>query len=59
MARVTKPDLLRALDRLGALATLLLVHWRGIAESCLDGLAVGFLLRSALIWTCEGFVPVH
>jgi len=55
---------LRALDRLGAAATLLLplflVHFRGIAEGCLDGLAIGFLLRSALTgswsWTRQGFV---
>lgn len=59
-----KPVLLRLLDRLGAFATLLLplflVHWRGIAEGCLDGLAVGFLLRSALTrdwsWCRQGFV---
>lgn len=55
---------LRVLDRLGVAATLLLplflVHFRGIAEGCLDGLAVGFLLRSALIgswsWIRQGFV---
>ncbi|MBM3099228.1 hypothetical protein JRX38_14655 [Gluconobacter cerinus] len=59
-----KPVLLRLLDRLGALATLLLplflVHWCGIAEGCLDWLAVGFLLRSALTrdwsWCRQGFV---
>ncbi|MFC0569337.1 hypothetical protein [Gluconobacter japonicus] len=59
-----KPTLLRVLDRLGALATLVLplflVHWRGIAEGSLDGLAVGFLLRSALTrewrWCRQGFV---
>ncbi|MFT8958074.1 MAG: hypothetical protein ABF917_10340, partial [Gluconobacter oxydans] len=64
MEHVEKPTLLRILDRLGALATLLLplflVHWRGIAEGCLDGLAVGFLLRSALTrewsWCRLGFV---
>ncbi|MBS1064145.1 hypothetical protein JK185_14160 [Gluconobacter wancherniae] len=64
MGFVAKPTLLRVLDRLGALATLLLplflVHWRGIAEGCLDGLAVGFLLRSGLTrdwsWCRQGFV---
>jgi len=64
MGHVEKPTLLRILDRLGALATLLLplflVHWRGIAEGCLDGLAVGFLFRSALTrdwsWCRQGFV---
>ncbi|MFT9221157.1 O-antigen ligase family protein [Gluconobacter oxydans] len=64
MVPVEKPTLLRVLDRLGALATLLLplflVHWRGIAEGCLDGLAVGFLLRSVLTrewhWCHQGFV---
>ncbi|MCP1249613.1 O-antigen ligase family protein [Gluconobacter oxydans] len=64
MGFVAKPTLRRVLDRLGALATLLLplflVHWRGIAEGCLDGLAVGFLLRTALTrdwsWCRQGFV---
>ncbi|WP_234931153.1 O-antigen ligase [Gluconobacter japonicus] len=64
MVPVEKPTLLRVLDCLGALATLLLplflVHWRGIAEGCLDGLAVGFLFRSALTrnwhWCRQGFV---
>ncbi|MCI1374190.1 MAG: hypothetical protein LKH33_08640 [Acetobacter sp.] len=61
---IEKRNLLRMLDRFGALATLLLplflVHLRGIAESCLDGLAIGFLVRSVLIrdwrWCRQGFV---
>lgn len=43
---------LRGLDRVGGWATLLLpvflVHFRGIAEGILDGLAIGFLMRSAV-----------
>lgn len=62
--RVTKAVLLRFLDRLGTVLTLILplflVHWRGIAEGCLDGLAVGFLLRSCLTrdwhWCRQSFV---
>ncbi|MQR99281.1 hypothetical protein [Gluconobacter aidae] len=64
MGHVEKPTLLRVLDCLGALAALVLplflVHWRGIAEGCLDGLAVGFLFRSTLTrewsWCRQGFV---
>lgn len=43
---------LRGTDRLGRLTTLMLpvflVHFRGIAEGLLDGLAIAFLVRSAV-----------
>ena len=57
---------IRWLDRLGAGAALLcplfLLHGRGVAEALIDGVALAFLLRSALSadwrWTRTAWVPV-